>query len=126
MNIDVAVEILRSMAQGIHPLSGEKLSPDSVCNEVEVVRALYCVIEELEQAGIVTKPRKYKSARSDRPRERRGRAGYWTLEYDDDLCRMFDEGYSLKNMEDYFGRNKKEIIARLRDLGKVRSNEVIE
>lgn len=72
MNIDVAVEILRSLAQGVNPLSDEELPYDSVCNEVEVVRALYCVIEELESTGIVTK-KKLRRPRKARSREEKNR-----------------------------------------------------
>ena len=134
MNIDVAVEILRSMAQGVNPLSDEELPYDSVCNEVEVVRALYCVIEELESTGIVTKkklrrPRKARSREEKKQNDKEPsitkrvyssnqKHSFWSLEEDDDLCRMYDEGYTIKNMQEYFGRDKNEIIFRLKILDK--------
>lgn len=43
MDIERAKEILRTLADGTDPLTGEVLSDDNVCNKVEVVRALHCV-----------------------------------------------------------------------------------
>ena len=48
MDIERAKEILRTLADGTDPLTGEVLSDDNVCNRVEVVRALHCVLNELE------------------------------------------------------------------------------
>ena len=45
MDIKRAIELLKGLADGVNPLTGEVLSPQDSCNQVEIVRALHCVIE---------------------------------------------------------------------------------
>ena len=56
MDIERAKELLKSLAEGIDPLTGEVLPKDHVCNQSEMIRALYCVLGELD--GAKTKPAK--------------------------------------------------------------------
>lgn len=48
MDITRAVEILNAVAQGVNPFTGEVLPADCICNQVEMVRALYCVLNEVK------------------------------------------------------------------------------
>ena len=40
MDIERAKELLKSLAEGIDPLTGEVLPKDHVCNQSEMIRAL--------------------------------------------------------------------------------------
>ena len=46
MDIVRAREIIRLLAQGVDPTTGEVLSAESVYNKPEVIRALYTILEE--------------------------------------------------------------------------------
>ena len=48
MLLSRATEILSILADGIDPGTGELLPEDSVCNEPEVIRAFYCILQKLE------------------------------------------------------------------------------
>ena len=45
MDIIRARQIVRSLAEGVDPLTGEVLSDESVYNTPDVIRALYTVLE---------------------------------------------------------------------------------
>lgn len=108
MDIERAKEILRTLADGTDPLTGEVLSDGNVCNKVEVVRALHCVLSELE-----TK----KSGSTRILPENAGKP--WTKEDDLKLIAMFDEGCSKQEMMSFFGRTNGAITSRLARLGKI-------
>lgn len=108
MTIERAKVILRFLAEGADPLTGEVLPEDSVCNKAEIVRAFYCVLDELE------------AKKPDHPRKPPENAGKpWTKEEDRQLIAMFDEGRSNKEMMSVLGRTKGSIISRLARLGKI-------
>lgn len=108
MTIERAKVILRFLAEGADPLTGEVLPEDSVCNKAEIVRAFYCILNELETE---------KSAPNRKPPENAGRL--WTKEEDKKLIKMFEEGRSNKEMISVLGRTKASIISRLARLGKI-------
>ena len=41
----IARVLLTELADGVDPLTGECLPPDSVCNRPEIIRALHCVLQ---------------------------------------------------------------------------------
>jgi hypothetical protein len=49
MELQLAREIINVLAQGIHPVTGEAMPPDSPYNEPPVIRALFAVSRALEQ-----------------------------------------------------------------------------
>ena len=48
MELTRAVELLRILADGIDPLTGELLPQSSICNQADIVRALHCVLNAVE------------------------------------------------------------------------------
>ena len=48
MDIVVAKEIISALADGINPITGEVLPADSVCNNADVVRAFYAVLNNID------------------------------------------------------------------------------
>ena len=109
MELQIAREILNVLAQGIHPVSGEVMPPDSPYNEPPVIRALFTVSQALEQC--------------DAPKSRRempANAGKtWTGEEDDKLLAAFDAGQQIKQLALDLGRSRVAVEARLVKLGKV-------
>ena len=48
MDINCAKEIITALANGVNPMTGGILPSDSVCNEPDVIRALYTAAEALD------------------------------------------------------------------------------
>lgn len=115
MDIERAKGILTSLADGIDPLTGEVLANNHLCNQAEVIRALYCVLGELGR--VKAKPVKTEPENAGKP---------WTLEDDERLCKMFDKGATRREMCEYFKRSGGAIAARLVRLGKINSRDEIQ
>ena len=47
MSPERAVEMIENLVDGIHPLTGEILSEDNICEETGIVDALNCAIQVL-------------------------------------------------------------------------------
>lgn len=109
MDIQRAKELLTDLADGIDPLTGEVLPRDSVYNEPEIIRALYCAVNEL--SAILANPQPQNAGKP------------WTETDDAALCRMFDEGKSRQKMCIYFKRTEGSIDSRLVKLGKIQRRD---
>ena len=105
MNIRNAKAILEQLAQGANPMTGEMLPPDHVCNQGEVVRAFYAVLDELNKETYLLK---------NQP-ENAGKP--WTRTDDTMLCRMYNEGTPVIELSLYFKRTTGSISSRLKHLG---------
>lgn len=100
--------ILRALADGIDPSTGEPISGSSPLNNVEVVRAFYSACDVLGVTGRYVKDGK-------RPRN----AGKpWTKEAERSLLRAYDSGSSTLKLTQQFERTHASIIARLIQLGR--------
>ena len=108
MDIVRAKELLTILADGVNPLTGEVLSDEDSCNQVEIVRALNTVLKELDR----------KDRRKELLPENAGKP--WSAEDDDALARMFDSGAARKDICDYFKRTSGAITSRLVRLGKIK------
>ena len=49
MEIKRAAELLRGLADGVDPMTGRPLPDESVYNRPEIIRALHCVLRELQE-----------------------------------------------------------------------------
>ena len=109
MELQIAREIINVLAQGIHPVTGEMMPPDSPYNEPPVIRALFTVSQALDGCeGPKTR------------REQPSNAGKaWSAEEDDRLAAAFDAGQDLKQMALDLGRSRLGVEARLVKLGKI-------
>ena len=108
MDILRATEILKDLADGVDPLTGELLPGQNICNQAEIVRAFCCILHELERQ---------RKARKKKLPENAGKP--WKQEDDEALAQMFDQGCSKREMQRYFKRSEKSIAARLIHIGKI-------
>jgi hypothetical protein len=109
MELQLAREIINVLAEGIHPVTGEAMPPDSPYNEPPVIRALFAVSRALDQ---------YDTTRARR--ELPANAGKtWSGEEDDKLLAAFEAGHELKRMALDLGRSRVAVEARLVKLGKI-------
>lgn len=105
MDIFRAKEIMKSLADGIHPETGEVLSPEDSCNQPEVICAFHVILSVLPE-----KTQKSQPENAGKP---------WTSEDERVLAAMYDEGKTRKEICEYFKRSTGGIAARLVRLGKI-------
>ncbi len=121
MDMTKAREIVSALAEGVDPLTGEALPADHICNQTEVVRALYMV---LSRAAERARP----GARlASAPREDGGRPAVgsrplnsgkpWTDKADSELRKLFDDGLRINEISEYLERSIGTIESRLEKLG---------
>jgi hypothetical protein len=109
MELQLAREIINVLAEGIHPVTGEAMPPDSPYNEPPVIRALFAVSRALEQCD-TSKARRELPANAGKT---------WSGEEDDKLLAAFEAGHELKRMALDLGRSRVAVEARLVKLGKI-------
>lgn len=102
MNIHRAKVILEQLSNGIDPIHEKTLPPDHVCNQGEVVRALYCILDELN--GVEPRSKRESPLNAGKP---------WSTDDDDLLAEMYTNGTSVTELSLYFKRSERAITSRL-------------
>ena len=105
MELERARALLAELADGVDPLTGECLPPESVCNRPEIIRALHCVLQHT--AGGRKRP---SPPNAGKP---------WTEADDSALLQMYDAGSDVGELKTHFQRSRTAIIRRLEHLGRV-------
>lgn len=109
MDILYAKNMIQALAEGINPITGEILPQSDVCNQVEVVRAFYTILQHLntENQKEETKTESTRPANSGKP---------WTTEEDELLIQEFYSKKSFSEMAKKHQRTSNAIKARLERL----------
>lgn len=108
MDIQKAKELLKMLADGVNPLTGEILPDEDSCNQVEIVRALNTAVTELDKL----------TAKKSRPQpENAGKP--WSEEEDEQLVDEFQRGNSANEIAKLHNRSKGAVASRLVRLGLV-------
>lgn len=115
MELQIARQIIDTLAQGIHPVTGEAMPEDSPYNAPPVIRALHAVSRALEAPGAAEPPEPARSRRNLPPNA--GKA--WSPQEDAALETAFDAGIDLKQVAEELGRTRFAVEQRLVKLGKV-------
>ena len=105
MELQSARQIIDTLAQGIHPVTGQVMPEDSPYNAPPVIRALFAVSRALEET--IKRPR---APNAGKP---------WTLQDDQDLEGRFKPGMDLRPLAQDLGRTLFAVEARLVKLGKL-------
>ncbi len=115
MELQMARQIIDTLAQGVHPVTGELMPADSPYNAPPVIRALHLAAKALEAAPEPATPRPARVGRAAP-----ANAGKpWSAEDDAVLEAGFGQGLELKDMAETLGRTRFGIEQRLIKLGKV-------
>lgn len=122
METEKTVEILKTLAEGIDPGTGEQFAAGSTYQQPDTVRALFSAIRMLENppapASVKQNSAKPGAAASGKPApENAGRP--WSEEEDARLGKTFDSGKSIEELAATHKRSKWAIEARLARLGKI-------
>ena len=104
MDINKAKEIVSALAEGIDPTTGEVMPDNSVYNKGDVVRALYTVLDYLNEKN----PKQKLPRNAGKP---------WTEREDDKLRDEFDSMMKVSTIAKEHGRTYKAIESRLDYLG---------
>ncbi len=110
MDAETALVVIRPLADGVDPLSGEELPAESLYQNPQVVRALTAAVSALENE-------RSRMRRQERLPKNAGLP--WSSEEDDSLARSFDEQKSLGELAALHHRSAAAIKARLIKLGKL-------
>ena len=105
MDITKAKGIVSALAEGIDPITGEILPENHICNNADVVRALYAL---LHQESTTKKKNNYENSGKK-----------WTEEDDKLLKELFEQGIKKSELQKHFMRSSGSINARLVKLGLV-------
>lgn len=106
MDITRAREIIRTLADGVDPNTGEVLPKENVYNSPEVIRALFTVLEATSQPREEAKPPINRNA--GKP---------WTEVEDDKLRDEFEANMKILDIAKEHGRTRNAIESRLDYLG---------
>lgn len=103
MEIKRAAELLRGLADGVDPMTGQPLPDESVYNRPEIIRALHCVLRELQE-------RTGGTAAVNAGRN-------WSAEEETRLLQEYGAGLPIETIARRHGRSVGAIETRLTELG---------
>jgi hypothetical protein len=106
--------VLQSLIQGVDPVTGEEVPPDSIANKIEVNRALHTAVVALEQTQARLQRRAYLPASVGKT---------WSEEEEQALRAAFGSGDPVTAIAARHGRTVRAIEARLERLGLLRLDQ---
>ncbi len=110
MNQSEALSLIRSLANGVDPESGEVFPADSAYQRAQTVRALYAAAEALEKAERFERRKQQLPAKTGEP---------WSKDEDRKLLSGFDAGRGLVELAAAHQRTQTGIHARLVKYGRL-------
>ena len=105
-----AIDIIKLLADGVHPMTGEQFDKNHVINEPDVIRALSTAVEALVSEEEKIRRQRNLPKRVGKP---------WNEQEDKALSNAFDSGVSLNDLVDKHQRTRGAIRTRLVRLGKI-------
>jgi len=113
MELNQSRQIVNTLAQGVHPTTGEVFPPESPYNDPEVIRALYSILESvkgLRQPRKSLEERRRENTELGRPLN----AGLpWTDEDRAVVRSGFKEGMTIEKLSADLGRSSAAIVAEI-------------
>ena len=110
MQLQSALPIVRALADGINPLTGETFNDESPYSEPRTLRALFSAVELMEREVEREKRRERLPANFGKP---------WTEEEDRTVIAEFDSAVPIQEMARRHARTQGSIRLRLEKLGKI-------
>ena len=115
METTKTLAVLKALADGIDPATGEQFPAGSAYQHPDTVRALFSAISMLDNAAPPASPKPATAGKS--APENSGRP--WSEEEDARLGKTYDSGKSIEELAGIHKRSKWAIEARLARLGKI-------
>jgi hypothetical protein len=110
MQLDAALPIVRALADGVNPVTGEAYPEQSPYAEPRTLRALYSAVDLMQKEVDRERRRERLPANFGKP---------WTVEEDHDLMAGFDAAQTLPDLARKHLRTHSSIRLRLEKLGKI-------
>lgn len=110
MQLEVALPIVRALADGVNPMTGEAYPEHSPYAEPRTLRALFAAVDVLEKEVERGRRRERLPANFGKP---------WTEGEDEVLLSEFDAGSSLSVIASKHQRTQSSVRLRLEKLGKI-------
>jgi len=110
MEIREALTIVRKLADGVHPETGEVLRSDCLYNHPQAVRALHRAIGALEFQDERERARRFLPINAGKP---------WTNQEDTQICEELRRGMTFEQIAQVHNRTNGSIISRLVRLGRI-------
>ena len=117
MQLQSALPIVRALADGIDPLTGEAFSDHSPYAEPRTLRALFSAVELMEREVGREKRRERLPANFGKP---------WSPEEDGQLASAFDGGTAISEIARRHARTHSSIRLRLEKLGKIEPTAAVQ
>ena len=114
MDVDQTIEIIRKLADGIDPTTGERFPPASPYQQADTVRALYLALEGLDRL------KRHKERIHSGP-PKAGRP--WTKDEEDKMLHQFDTKVDVKLIAQELNRTTGAIWARLEKVGRIQRKD---
>jgi len=116
MDASEALTILQILADGVDPQTGEVFPDDSTFQHPQTIRALFVAIRALEESEQRRKRDERRKIEKHLP-ENAGKP--WERTEDEEVCRDFDAGMTVKQISEKHKRTEGAIQSRLERLGKI-------
>ena len=110
MNQSEALSMVRSLANGVDPASGEAFPAESPYQRADIVRALFVAAEALDRSERFSRRREELPSKAGQP---------WTEDEDRKLLASFDAGRGLQELAAAHERTQTGIRARLVKYGRL-------
>jgi len=110
MNQTEALSVVRSLANGVDPETGEVFAADSVYQRAQTVRALYAAAEALEKSERFERRKQQLPPKTGEP---------WSEDEDRKLLSGFDAGRGLPDLAAAHQRTQTGVRARLVKYGRL-------
>lgn len=105
-----ALEIIRSLAKGADPATGEAFPAEHACQQADVVRALQLAADALQRAASAQKKNQGLPPSTGKP---------WAPDEDQALVAAFEAGSTIKQLAAAHLRTNGAVRSRLMKLGKI-------
>jgi len=110
MEIQEALDIVRKLANGVHPETGEIVTSDCLYQHPQAVRALHCAIGALEFQYERERAKRFLPSNAGKS---------WSSQEDTQICDEIKGGIAFQEIAKIHNRTVGSIIARLVRLGKI-------
>jgi superfamily II RNA helicase len=114
MEIQETLAVIRKLADGVHPESGEALPRDCLYHHPVAVRALYRAMAALEFQDQQERVKRFLPKNAGKP---------WSNQEDVEICEELRRGMSFEQIAQLHSRTNGSIIARLVRLGKIAAGQ---
>lgn len=114
MQLEVALPIVRALADGVNPITGEAYPDHSPYAEPRTLRALYAAVDVLQKEVERERRRDRLPANFGKP---------WTENEDSALTAEFDAGTALVAIATKHQRTQSSVRLRLEKLGKIQPGD---